>query len=159
MKILNFTVEEILPSLLDKSKCQTIRPAWKGNIKKEARFEVGEKVKLLWNQRSRYNWFCLECRTRFTDLKKDFLADAIRCLDCNKPAFNKHLGNVEITEVFKIEMWIGNDAPFISGYSLSESKKLAELDGFQSYKDFVNFFLRYDLSEPKQFWVYRWRWL
>ncbi len=29
MKVINFSVKEILPSLLDKSKVQTIRPAWK----------------------------------------------------------------------------------------------------------------------------------
>ncbi len=28
MKVLNFSKVEILPSLLDKSKKQTIRPAW-----------------------------------------------------------------------------------------------------------------------------------
>ena len=39
MKTLNFSVLEILPSLLDKSKTQTIRPAWK-------EIEIKEGVKL-----------------------------------------------------------------------------------------------------------------
>lgn len=96
---LNFTAKEILPSLLDKTKTQTIRPAFKqvdycnasgGEFReckvdsfevcdkckwsyeeKPSRFKVGEQVTLYWNQRSETN--------------------AI-------------LGTAEITEVFKIEI-------------------------------------------------------
>lgn len=71
-KILNFTAVEILPALLSKAKTQTIRPAWvKFNCKncdeskekynhiaeKPARFKVGDEVKLMWNQRSKYFLF------------------------------------------------------------------------------------------------------
>ena len=83
MKLLNFSAVGVLPSLLDKSKTQTIRPAWewnegyyknKDNIldsrrtcgegccndfmeKKPARFKVVDNVQLMWNQRSKYRFF------------------------------------------------------------------------------------------------------
>jgi len=101
MKIINFTATEILPSLLDKSKTQTIRPAWKDIIGKPQkdklgsnitatfstteerppRFVVGDKVKLEWTG-------------SYTALQ---LAKGIGMHD-------RVLGTVEINEVFKIEM-------------------------------------------------------
>ena len=152
MKILNFSVVEILPALLDKSKTQTIRPAFKDNKEKPARFKVGEKVKLMWKQRSKRKLFCKKCGYNCFQVKNKITEK------CDGTTFfKKKLGIVEITEVFKIEMWTGNDVPLITGYKLKGTYKLARRDGF---KDLFNWFhKKYDLSEPKQFWVYRWKWL
>lgn len=73
MKILSFSAVEVLPALLNKTKQQTIRPAWKEcvhrtpdessvescrwigvgihTIEKSACFKVGEKVQLGWKVR------------------------------------------------------------------------------------------------------------
>jgi len=107
-KAINFTAIEVLPSLLDKSKTQTIRPAWKeipikkdiathipptrnsiirgtyGKdnwitlINKPPRFKVGDKVRLMWTGNI-HNLY-------------------------GKSPITPCLGTVEITEVFKIEM-------------------------------------------------------
>ncbi|MEK6883502.1 MAG: hypothetical protein AABY22_27995, partial [Nanoarchaeota archaeon] len=125
-KILNFSVVEILPALLSKAKTQTIRPAWEArpymvnilagvkNSKKEifeksSRFKVGDKVKLLWNQRSKYKDFtyCKKCdRIESFGIYHELARVCSICLSIGKH-FTKHLGNAEITEVFKIE--IGKD--------------------------------------------------
>ena len=73
MKVISFSAVEILPALLDRSKTQTLRPAWKEDAYlrcndiskeinpnkyfKEPRFKVGEKVKLMWKCRSPYKYF------------------------------------------------------------------------------------------------------
>ena len=54
----SFSVIEILPSLLNKTKCQTIRPLPKNGI---PRTKVGSIHKLFWKQRSKYKWFCKKC--------------------------------------------------------------------------------------------------
>ena len=80
MKVLNFSATQILPALLNRSKCQTIRPAWKKHdafgvgdeydmtgycrncnlsdkelndtfCEKPARFKIGDKAILMWHQR------------------------------------------------------------------------------------------------------------
>ena len=107
MKILNFTVVEILPSLLDKSKTQTIRPAWKKPTKKEIeeinkprkyksalikihtfekspRFKVSEKVMLVWNQRSKYKIFCAMCGKAVTDYENKIEYENFMGLDFDK---------------------------------------------------------------------------
>ena len=160
---LNFTVKEILPALLSKAKTQTIRKAWneeatcfwcnkkyKSLIKhcknnheelsarsydyeKAATYKVGDKVKIYWNQRSKYKLFCKNCGKPFwnkIDLSK--ATNEIWCgcdeiiikykklnlqpdnmfYDLKKyqeqflreESFYKLLGEVEITGVFKIEM-------------------------------------------------------
>ena len=176
MKVLNFTIINILPALLNKTKCSTIRPAWEekkddvlvgnfppyGNlykaqnklIEKPPRFKVGDKVKLLWNQRSKYSWFCSECG-------KGTLLGGECCN--NRYIFNKHLGNAEITEVFKIKMNM-KDNYFKLNLPLellNESQdRIAKFDGFKSPKEMFSYFdKKYDLSQPKQFYTYRWRWL
>ena len=198
MKVLNFTATEILPALLDKSKTQTIRlvKMYDGEAMakdmskygeyKPARFKVGDKVKLMWNQRSYYFVFCAKCGIGMERLHN---IDGIRCKNCKfryvQPTvseyygeknyyakdlkggyigyFNKHLGNVEITEVFKIEMiknlWgyglqkeIGGDLTIVS------IEELSKLDGFKSPElMFAYFDKTYDLSQPREFWVYRWK--
>src|SRR3990167_7295611 len=107
---------------------------------------------------------------------------AWRCIndDCdkkekfgNKAYFNKLLGEVEITEVFKIEMLRERSEDSTSGfinhltYDLTNihlpfpaSETLAKRDGFKSSKEMFEIIDKmYDLASPKTFWVYRWKWL
>lgn len=165
MRILSFSVVEILPSLLDKSKTQTIRSAWKEGINekgqlddilKPPRFKVGEKVQLMWKQRSKHNLFCGTCGYPLGNCICDPKIS-------RKIYFNKRLGEVEITETFKIEMekdklyWIK-----IKGFyqQMDFINKLTKMDGFKSADQMFEWFdNKYDLSKPKEFWVYRWKWL
>ena len=88
--------------------------------------------------------------------------------------FNKHLGTTEITEVFKISMINGGILSLKGDNSLGEytkeffkndyqkqfEKDLAKRDGFSSAEDFFQFFdKQYDLSSPKEFYVYRWKYI
>lgn len=186
---------EVFPALLDHTKVQTIRPAWKENkslkpiadaatknvIRKfsktgriafieetSPRFAVGEQVQIMWHQRTspKGSWFCNKCGSEIAaSHERDSKPDGtIWCISCNAPRnddiFPKILGTVEITEVFQIEMWCGNDVPLISGYSLKKSEEFAKMDGFKIYRDFFDWFnSHYDLSAPKKFWVYRYMWL
>ena len=159
MKILNFIVVEILSALLDKSKTQTIRPAWRTFREIPPRFKVADKVRIMWNQRSKNNHFCCFCG------KSSHIGDRNSDLNCiTAGSFEKHLGNAEITEVFKIEMKVYPDKNGrVSWYSKAEGitdiQHLAKLDGFASVDAMFNFFdKKYDLSQPKAFWVYRWKW-
>jgi hypothetical protein len=77
MKVLSFSAIEILPALLNKTKIQTIRPAWFGKwqtIKgmngeiptvyyKTPRFKSGEEIRLEWKSRNspKGSWFCSKC--------------------------------------------------------------------------------------------------
>lgn len=167
MKILNFSVTEILPTLLDKSKTQTIRPAWEKIPKytredyepdliapKPACFKVGEKVKVMWKQGSKYRKFCKECGGPATECPMSSLY------------FNKILSKIEITEVFKISLHFKKHkegkACIIDwkGSYFSDRYKLAKKDGFKGIVEmFIVIDKMYDLSNPKEFHVYRWRWL
>ncbi|MFC1712708.1 hypothetical protein ACFL6S_03505 [Candidatus Poribacteria bacterium] len=223
MKIISFGAVEILPALLDKSKTQTIRPAWKNipdpdvkdaanyvlkgqqlftgaktfYILRKPRFSVGEEVKLVWKQRSRYKWFHWSgdtkesCNAGFMT-RKEALAwthnkkglppvnsqgESNDCL-----VFPKLLGYGEITEVFEIEMGINDPPDIINDYWVKKTKKtdtrpewkkfdytpivfgdkrdLAIRDGFKSPQKMGDWFDKaYDLSTPKKFHVYRWKWL
>lgn len=212
MKVLNFSCVEILPSLLDKTKTQTIRPAWKeviivgrgmgksgstffglrGNdsstiIEKPPRFKVGEEVKLMWNQRSKYQWFCRECGggidgyvTAFEGVNvfrhnglhecimKNQVNDFLDLVFSDNSVFNKTLGTAEIIEVKKITMWrhsIGKKDFFCrdeKGYTIyvSKVKELAKRVGFTSSEAMFDFFHKnYDLNERREFWIYEWKWL
>lgn len=174
-KVLKFTVVEILPALLDKSKTQTIRRAYEMSddgklfsykvkqpipvlVEKPARFKVGDKATLMWNQRSKSLWF----------YKHDG-SPAITSTAIKYPSdvFPKVLGEVEITDVFKITM-IKNEE---NEYRINQDEDMpmvhykdkhiiAKRDGFKSADDMFAYFDKaYDLSTPKTFWVYRWRWL
>lgn len=190
MKTINFSVVEILPSLLNRTKQQTIRPAWEEdkslkpiadeinkkiiqkiepkaklvfNKDKLPHFKVGDKVKLFWKQRSKDNLFCEKC---------GFALGSCECgvKPTTKKYFNKHLGTAEITEVFKIEIhkYYDGDSKKIVYFILKpkygtltkqEEKDLAKRDGFSSTEQmFQTLDKMYDLSTPKQFYVYRWRW-
>ncbi len=126
MKSMNNTCLEVLPSLLDKTKNQSIRKAWKGElnpladpeimmdtdtyggsgkgrkgwdcIKDKPKYQVGDKVNLFWNKESKDTHFCPLCGKGINS-KKCMEEYPIDWYD-----FNKLLGTVEITEVFEIEM-------------------------------------------------------
>ena len=196
MKIISLSVEEILPSLLDKSKTQTIRPAFincetcynKGVIdiggegelcydcegksswkEKPACFKVGEKAKLMWKQRSKYKIFCEKCGVGLEDGKNPNLTALMSSKNkcgCVADLLYKHLGDVKITEVKKVKMGYMNDengkrVPFVDyeegGF---DNQSLAKRDGFKSVKEMFSLLdKKYDLSTPKVFWVYRWKWI
>jgi len=155
MKIINFTVIPCLKSLLNKKKCQTIRSD------PHPRFTPHEKIKLMWNQRSKFSYFCPKCGKPTKD------SELIHCENCYsivKP-FKKILGNGVITEVFEIEM--SNDYHNKLGLNIYDYKKkrylketeiieLSGMDGFVKPEDFVKFFKKYDLRFVKNFYVYRW---
>jgi len=152
----SFSAIEILPSLLNKTKCQTIRPLPKNGI---PRTKVGSVHKLFWKQRSKYPLFCRKCGNQIHTR----IHNCLFPLNETKLAFPKLLGTGTITEVFEIEMWVGNDAPLIKGYRLQDTYELARRDGFLpgddgKYRGFYDYFMRYDLSTPKRFVVYRWEW-
>ena len=213
MKILNFTAVDVLPALLDKTKLQTIRPAWKkencdilvgnfpphGNlyevkdklIEKPSRFKVADKVRILWNQRSKHKHFCRECGegidgyiTEYGNTKvfridrlhectkERHVEDFLDLVFYDNSVFNKHLGNAEITEVFKIKLsknvleidWLSYQ-PLVNIEVISKREEykienIVKLDGFKSPEDMFNYFDKhYDIAEGKAFWVYRFRWL
>jgi len=165
-KYLNNTCKEVLPDFLDKSKCQTIRRGWENckqcdkgylyhneehpkvncpnchgtfRIDKPAKFKVGDNVKIYWDK---------DNQTKHQHIWKE-------------------LGVVEITEVFQIEIRKIGECQFRYVHSEhwwsqegGRALELAESDGFKSAKDMFKYFdKQYDLSEPRKFWVYRWRWL
>ncbi len=178
MKIISFSATEILPRLLDKSKSQTIRPYSK------PRFKIGEKVKLMWKQRSKYKeWvYCYDCKELVPiidiDIEKDDVGIVLICPVCISEKvnhFRKLLGIGEITEIFLIELWKHPDG-HVSVIDLTNYKKLNYLeknelafqDGFRcdfdkrlsEFKVMANWFdEKYDISNPKLFLVYRWKWL
>ena len=192
MKTINFSVKEILPSLLDKNKTQTIRSAWeelnceRASINSEslkpilmpksARFKVGDKIKLFWNQRSKYRYFCRKCGNGVAPSKNIHMSHSIlesgfpmsckKCKWCSQEffpseSFNKHLGTGIVTEVFKIEMCYNDTESWIdSGFPEKVTKgDLAKRDGFSSSEQMFSVLDKmYDLSQAKQFYVYRWRW-
>ena len=195
MKVLNFTAVEILPALLSKAKTQTIRPIklYSGlqmakdmnkytNQEKPARFKVGDKVRLMWNQRSKYKKFCSICGQP-KPIEENTIADIFLnqhgycdlCIDTNnllfkkqkQITFNKLLGIGTITQVFKIEMMKKDKKLFVNGIKMPHLmiagkywfNVFAKLDGFSSVEQMFSYFDKhYDLSKPKQFHVYRWSW-
>lgn len=196
MKILSFSAVEILPALLNRSKTQTIRPAWLGQVatimihdndepprkethyemEKKPRFKVGEKVQLMWKQRSKSFAFCKFCGRGWKDFKnREDKYWRTKCCDvvvnCGDFCFiDKKIGEVEITEVFEIEIRKDQNSLHTSPtrYSIWSSNGLynhasipmAKADGFKTYQDFFAWFDKaYDLTEPKKFHVYRWKWL
>ncbi len=195
MKTISFSAIEILPTLLSKKKCQTIKPAKytreehlircpvcyafetkrleghpircsqelgtsgqvcckQGSWDRPPRFKVRDQVRLYWMQRSKYQWFTEKTGNCLTDYRGDI----------SKICFNKLLGTAEITEVFKIEMnkitENYSDSYFIRTKKEVNRERIAKLDGFHSAEQMFKWFdKKYDLSQPKQFWVYKWKWL
>ncbi len=198
MKTINFSCLEILPSLLDKSKTQTIRKAW-GEVRivgtdrvysakdnkiqteeKPPKFKVEDKIKIVWKKERKYEHFCRVCGGEFkssglrdtgickcgTEIEGRYIALHI----LNKSVkhslfFNKVLGTGIIDSVFKIEMWkekrycIKFDREAKIRGVKSNPEDLAKRDGFSSAEQmFKTIDKMYDLSQPKQFFVYRWVW-
>lgn len=216
MRTISFSVVKILPHLLDKSKDQTIRPAWKEVIaefpkykccadagccdceretelvSKSPYLKVKEEVKLYWKQRTKFKWFCRDCGNGIDGYVTKYLGiDVFRtnrlheCIKRNQvknfldlvfkdnSVFSKILGTVIITEVFKIEMnrrkestipqdkyelyWMDGDIK--CKWPWGDIEDLAKRDGFDSAEEMFKVFDdMYDLSVPKKFYVYRWRW-
>lgn len=137
------------------------------NRTKPPRFKVGDKVKLFWKQRTKYKVFAYNKRNN-TDYSMS-TTDMIKFVPQNSIIFNKHLGTVEITEVFKIELgfkekyrteeWKGYYCHYFDGRN-EYGDEIWLRDGFNSAKQMFNYFDKnYDLNNPKEFWVYRWKWL
>ena len=159
MKQINNNCVEVLPSLLNKTKVQTIRKAWRviTTAGIQARFfpeipttsispkyKVGETVEIVWTgdiNRTAWKW-----------LPKG-----------SQPI----LGKAIITEVFEIEIRKNSEYQFRYIHSDhwwsqegGRAKELSECDGFKSAKQMFEYFNKnYNLSTPKKFHVYRWRWL
>ena len=112
MKPLNFTEKKILKGLLDKTKTQTIRPAWiieqahKGGLirqyNRKAKYKVGDIVPVVWDRDSKDEWFCRICGRGDSIEHHDMNDETCSPIGhlCNP--FNKNLGKVKITEVFEI---------------------------------------------------------
>lgn len=167
MTAISFSCVEKLPKLLDMTCCQTIRPKGKRILK------VGDKVTLYWKQRSRkkYNslnqWFCTVCGneidvSKFPNGSQGYCkCGAYKNINAYEDGLmSKILGTGTITEVFEIQMF--QSGRFIINFinHIEESVfELATKDGFSFIEDFIKWFRKhYDLSEPKNFVVYRWRW-
>ena len=176
---LNFTVKEVLPALLSKAKTQTIRKAWQecyfdhkdDNLKenctlcngldvveKPATYKVGDKVNVYWNQRSKYKKFCC-CHGMGYDVPEKILQDHhLYSLEF----FWKNLGRVEITEVLKIELQREPHIDLLNGIPIVDSSMtdLWEKDGFSSAEQmFETIDKMYNLSKPKPFYIYRFKWI
>ena len=154
MKSINFNVPEVYRALVDKSKIQTIRKAWTvGDLntrlwccpdaphcdcKKEpilldkpSRFEIGDKIKLVWNGK-----FVLGF-AKITDVFKILIIK-------NQPELNFYQIVIEGTG-FNVDAVV--------------TKRIAEFDGFSSVEQMFGWLdSHYDLSRKKPFWVYRWEW-
>ena len=194
IKPLNFTAKEVLHSLLDKSKTQTIRRSWKecsicngigkleeccpcqkadienkytkcskcagtGIIEKQPKYKAGDKVPLVWKFEEEGSViYCCECGKQIKRLDEDHTSSC----GMEYETFNKNLGTVIITEVFEIEIGRTKINPTLkSPYwieGLDSIEDLAKRDGFKSVKKLFKYFNKnYDLSEPRKFWVYRWK--
>ena len=159
MKQLNFTAKEILLSLLNKSKTQTIRKAWKhsstNTYRTPPKYEVGDEVELIWDKDNPNKYFW---KNNGKPVYKEL---RIVPMDI---AFNKNLGKVKITEVFEIEMWKNENGYFrfkqLNLPWLTIPDNTAKQDGFKSAIDMFTYFdKKHDLSSSKKFHVYRWEWL
>lgn len=178
MNCINFTAKEILPALLERRKVQTIRNAVneKTGKLKDPKFEVGEQVKVYWNQRSKHKYFDRETGKPWIEQVLE-LSEGVG----QKKMFHKELGIVKITDVFRVSMqrhdegglnrWTINapDSTWKTKkviQSIDPEKndlRLFELwkrDGFESEPMMFNWFHKhYGLDEERFFWVYRWKWI
>ena len=137
-------------------------------IPKPPKYKVKDEVKLMWNQRSKGDWFCRDCGG---GVGKKIGDGRVYCEKEKKEVlytdgfFNKTLGTVETTEVFEIEMWkteptftsVGQVGEFSYNVKGASSEDLAKRGGFKSAEKMFKFFdKKYDLSSPKKFHVSRW---
>jgi len=144
---------------------------------KPPKYKVGDIVDYGWDLKSKYEWFiyCYNCKKSapytYSEIDLKLLSNDGKtfrgvCPVCKElpPAlsFNKNLGKIKITEVFKIEMdkegvsYHRNDESGISFKEYDFIKDFAIRDGFNSKEEMFNCFdKKYDLSTPKEFYVYR----
>lgn len=147
----------------------------KGVISKPPTYKVGDKVQLMWEKDMPERSFCTGCGNPMTKLD-----GYCKWGGCNKKMFtsifNKILGTGTITEVFEIEMRKDNKRPiglyYIKEFPIPTHRivmgciqypkfinDFAERDGFPNSEAMFKWFdEKYDLSEPKKFYVYRWGW-
>ena len=166
---INNTAVEVLRALLDKTKTQTIRKLDDGE---KPKFKVGDIVSMQWNQRSKEKYFhiCGSEIENFYDREKRICKKCKYLVD-EHDCFQKLLGTVEITEVFEIEMYechnqhghidiMRDGKPYIGKFAIAY-EWFAQKDGFKSWKEFCEYFIKnYELTDkPKRFAVYRWKWL
>jgi len=149
-------------------------------IPKPPKYKVGDVVDMVWDLENKEEWFCKRhgnpIMTKFSNLDKDFKIDYMYAKNfrfgkecgCTPPViyhemqremfdyifFNKNLGKIKITEVFKIEM----DKFSIKRLDkrLYSVTQLAQRDGLKDWPELKNYIdKKYDLSTPKEFYVYR----
>ena len=156
---------------------------------RQPRLKVGDIVTLYWKQRSPFQRFCAKCGLGMAlsqSLNSDVLRwrhchcgmkreDGINTqTESEIKTFPKLLGKVKVTEVFEIEMGMDMDnwpsqnlrpVGWVKPIDNNKRKKLfleelTKKDGFKTSTDMFNWFDKaYDLSTPKRFAVYRWKWL
>jgi len=149
--------------------------------KKEPRFKVGDKAKLYWKMRSKDWWHCAcgKFSIQSSKIAKEAhtlppLAATTHSIACSNKIFPKLLGEVEIIEVFEIKMshlpengWrmsmpnlkIGHDIDTQEN-NIKFIQDIFQKDGFKELMQFFTWFdKKYNLSTPKRFAVYRWKWL
>lgn len=167
MAAISFTAEEVLPALLNKRKTQTIRPIGKRLHQK------GDIVTLYWRQRSINGTFCKKCYKAVPMGRYNG-----KCFHCgNTEFFNKKLGRVMITDVFKIEvikevrklygtltMWrirgIDSRTDYWGYWNSGQIEDLAEQDGFKDSNQMFKWLNEnHNITDSKKFVVYRWDWV
>ena len=192
MSALSFSCTEILESLLNHKKVQTIRPL----TDSKPRLKVGDICKIYWKQRTspKGSIFCREngliidnwdvvcgdgcCSEGWC---KEHYPKKIEYLQSGCSQFPKLMGEVKITNISIIEFLredLGGNKYSITARSVKTTNPLsdniiwvkdtnpmnlpglAERDGFKSAQDMFKWFdNKYDLSQPKRFVAYRWKWL
>ena len=132
-----------------------------GNVDKPPKHKVGDEVQLVWKSDDKGSIiYCCECGKQINSLYED------HSFSCGEEyeTFEKNLGTAVITKVFKIEMFKRDKAHYILqnkiNFDKGDNNKLAKRDGFKSAEDFFEYFDKnYDLSSPKKFYVYRWKFI
>ena len=135
-----------------------VNPRSYDKYEKPATYKVGDKVNVYWNQRSKYKKFCC-CHGMGYDVPEKILQDHhLYSLEF----FWKNLGRVEITEVLKIELQREPHIDLLNGIPIVDSSMtdLWEKDGFSSAEQmFETIDKMYNLSKPKPFYIYRFKWI
>jgi hypothetical protein len=153
-----------------------------GTYEKPARFKVGEKIQIAWKSRGtpKGQIFCWHHGNPFKSvigsgqdlgiakpcgcIMSSMLMKAILDKSANGLyqglTFPKVLGTAEIVEVFKIKLGkTEGELPWYSNYDSALLEQIAKKDGFEDAEEMFKWFdEHYNLSSPKEFWVYRWKW-
>ena len=160
----------------------------KGYFEKAARYKVGQVTSAFWKQRSIYSYFCKKCgqdveidkmggvrhscKTNPKERQKDWdelfdTNDSFGRKKFDRLFFEKKMGTLEITDVFKL--WLEHpvkdhyDTKIILRYEEDKEKDGAiwKRDGFDSIEGFEDYFGDYRLriANGLPFWVYRYKWV